>query len=104
MFQSREESIEKKIMEAFHPVQFKLENESHLHSGPRTESHFKIFLVSSAFSGLSRVDRQRLVNDCLKSEFDHGLHALTMRLKTPEEDQKKGSVDFISPGCTSKKY
>jgi len=108
---SREESIKKKIMEAFNPVQFKLENESHMHSGPRTESHFKIFLVSDSFEGLSRVDRQRLVNDCLKSEFDEGMHALTMRLKTSAEDQKidkkNGPANpknsFTSPDCSSKK-
>jgi len=99
----RAESIKKKIMEAFSPVQFKLENESHLHSGPRTESHFKIFLVSEAFKGISRIDRQRMVNDCLKQEFEEGLHALTMRLKTPEEDQKTASAAFTSPDCTSKK-
>lgn len=99
---SRDESIKKKIMEAFHPVQFKLENESQMHSGPRTESHYKVFLVSEAFEGLSRIDRQRLVNDCLKQEFEEGLHALTMRLKTPEEDQKKGLAEFASPDCSSK--
>lgn len=103
----RAESIKKKIMEAFQPVQFKLENESHLHSGPRTESHFKILLVSKAFVDLSRVARQRMVNDCLKQEFEEGLHALTMRLRTPEEDQKKGLADlnneFVSPDCSSKK-
>lgn len=99
----RAESIKKKIMEAFHPVQFKLENESHLHSGPRTESHFKVFLVSESFVDVSRVDRQRMVNECLKQEFDEGLHALSMRLKTPEEDQKKGPTNFVSPDCSSKK-
>jgi len=100
---SREETIKKKIMEAFHPVQFKLENESLMHSGPETESHFKIFLVSDAFETLSRVERQRLVNECLKEVFEEGLHALSMRLKTPEEDKKKGPVKFTSPDCSSKK-
>lgn len=104
---SRQDSIRHKITEAFEPLQFDLENESHMHSGPRTESHFKIFVVSAAFEDLSRVDRQRLVNDCLKSEFEEGLHALTMRLKTPAElqksEQKKGPVKFTSPDCVSKK-
>jgi len=100
---TREESIKTKIMNTFQPVHFELINESHMHSGPRTESHFKIYLVSKAFEGKDRIDRQRLVNDCLREEFDEGLHALTMRLKTPEENQKQGPASFASPDCSSKK-
>jgi stress-induced morphogen len=40
---------------------------------------------ASAFEGLSRVARQRLVYDTLREEFDTGLHALTLVLKTPNE-------------------
>lgn len=40
---------------------------------------------ASAFEGLSRVARQRLVYDTLREEFDTGLHALALVLKTPDE-------------------
>ena len=99
---SRDESIKKIISERFKPTEFLLENESHMHSGPRTESHYKICVVSDVFDGLSRVERQRLVNHSLKEEFNEGLHALTMRLKTPKEIQKKGPAEFASPDCSSK--
>lgn len=98
-----ETSIETKLKESFDPVELFIENESHMHSGPRTESHFKVFLVSEKFEGLSRIDRQRMVNDLLKEDFEGGLHALTMRLKTPEEAATVQVFDFISPGCVSKK-
>lgn len=76
-----------------------IENESHNHSGNRAESHFKLFVVSEDFEGLNRVERQRKLNDLLKSEFDSGLHALTMRLLTPKERASQGPEDFISPAC-----
>ncbi len=97
-----EEQITKKINEKFNPVAFFLENESHMHSGPRTESHFKVYLASDLFVDLSRVERQRLINDLMKEEFEAGLHALSMRLRTVEEHSIKGVGDFISPTCASK--
>lgn len=43
-------------------------------------------IVSSEFAGKTQIARHRLVNSLLKDEFDNmGLHALSLRLKTPEE-------------------
>ena len=97
-----EEQITEKINKNLKPEAFFLENESHMHSGPRTESHFKVYLASDSFKDLSRVERQRLVNDLMKEEFEAGLHALSMRLRTVEEHSTKGVGDFISPTCVSK--
>ena len=38
-------------LESLNPEFMQLENESHMHSGPATDSHFKVTLVSTAFSG-----------------------------------------------------
>lgn len=46
---------------------------------------FAVAVVSGAFAGKSQIARHRLVNSLLKDEFDAGLHALSLRLKTPEE-------------------
>lgn len=47
---------------------------------------FAVAIVSSAFAGKTQIARHRLVNSLLKDEFDNmGLHALSLRLKTPEE-------------------
>ncbi len=97
-----EESILKKIKENLNPEVLFLENESHMHSGPRSESHFKLYVVSDKFEGMIRVDRQRLVNEILSENFKEGLHALTMKLKTPGEHTEKTVESFISPRCSSK--
>ena len=48
--------------------------------------HFEAILVSAAFAGKSRVQRQQMVNAVLKPYFDSGeLHALSMKTLTPEE-------------------
>jgi len=97
-----EKNIVEKVNKAFTPDVFYIENESHMHSGPRTESHFKLYVVSSQFDEMSRVERQRAVNDLLSEEFEGGLHALSLRLKTKVEHEKNGVGDFVSPTCASK--
>jgi len=95
---SREKRIISILEKAFDPKAFEILNESHLHSGPRTESHYKVFLVSDNFKSLNKVERQQAVYSLLKAEFDSGMHALSLRLKTPEE-VKKSSESFVSPNC-----
>lgn len=98
-----EKSIKNKIESHLDPEIFILENESHMHSGPRTESHFKVYIVSNKFEGLSRIERQQLIYKILDEEFKEGMHALSLKLKTPTEHQKNdGSKNFISPECLGK--
>jgi len=53
--------------------------------------HFEAVIVSGAFAGLSRVQRQQRINALLKERFDSGeLHALTMQTLTPEEWRARG--------------
>jgi BolA protein len=47
-------------------------------------------MVSTAFAGQSRVARSRAVHDALAAEFANGLHALALRLRTPEEQALNG--------------
>lgn len=56
---------------------------------PLTHSDFAVALVSSAFSGKTQIARHRMVNSLLKEEFDAGLHALSLRLRTPQEWEKE---------------
>ncbi len=99
----RIQRIEKVIRENFAPLQaLEIEDESHQHAGRQgQESHFKILAVSSKFSGISRVQRQRQLNNLLQSEFDLGMHALSMRLLTPEEFEKQ-TGRFQTPNCQGK--
>jgi BolA protein len=95
----RRERIEQALTRTF-PQSLRLEitDESHLHAGRAgQESHFKLLIVDSGFAGVSRVERQRQINDLLKQEFSLGLHALSFRLLTPEEAEASG--EFRSPNC-----
>ncbi|HVK60185.1 MAG TPA: BolA family protein, partial [Bdellovibrionales bacterium] len=73
-----ENAIRSKLTERFQPTHLEVVNESHAHSVPKnSETHFKVVVVSAAFDGLSRIARQRLVNEALKTELSGGVHALT---------------------------
>jgi BolA protein len=82
--------MEKALRERLSPVDFALRDDSTSHAGhagarPGGETHYALRIVSPAFEGLSRVARQRLVYGVLTSEFEAGLHALSLDLKTPVE-------------------
>ena len=82
--------MEKLLKTQLAPLAFALADESALHAGhagaaPSGQTHYRLALVSAAFTGLSRVARQRLVHKTLAEEFASGLHALVMELKAPSE-------------------
>jgi len=62
------------------------------------ETHLKVLLVSSAFSGKSPVERHRLVYDALAEEFRDGLHALSLTSRSPGEWESNREVE-PSPVC-----
>ena len=82
--------VREKLMIALRPTRLDVINESELHAGHRNspgtgESHFRILVVSDAFSGKSRLERHRLVNDLLKDELAGGIHALALSTIAPGE-------------------
>ncbi len=73
--------ITKKLTEAFAPESLRVEDESHLHAGhaghrPGGQTHYRVYIVSEAFRGKSRIDRHRSINAALAQELAAGLHAL----------------------------
>lgn len=97
---SRSSRIQSRVTEALTPLHLEIENESSQHSVPaNSETHFKILVVSEAFAGLSRVERQRKIHGLLEVEFKSGLHALTIRALTPQEWTPESAENFISPAC-----
>jgi stress-induced morphogen len=50
-----------------------------------TSDHWKLRVVSSAFTGKSLMQRHRLINAALADELKGPIHALTMDVLTPEE-------------------
>jgi BolA family transcriptional regulator, general stress-responsive regulator len=82
--------IAEKLTKAFAPERLDVIDESHLHAGHAGarsggETHYRVYIVSQAFRGKSRVDRHRLVNATLSSELKGGVHALAIRAAAPEE-------------------
>lgn len=87
---ARRDRIVARLTAALSPTSLAVDDRSERHRGhggwqEGGETHFSIEVVSSAFAGKSRLDRQRLVNDLLAAEFEGGLHALSIRAKAPGE-------------------
>lgn len=90
--------IEQAIQDGFSITFFELLNESHMHSGPAPESHFKLTLVSDDFNDLNKVKRQQAVYRALK-ELMPQFHALALHTYTPKEWSELVSAP-ASPRCT----
>lgn len=94
--------IQQRIESEFAPQQLWVENESHMHrTEPGDESHFKLVVVSSRFSGLRLLARHQLVNGVLSDLLDGPVHALALHTYTPEEWLARQGVPK-TPSCVSK--
>ena len=66
-------------------------SESHKgHSGfiPGEETHLEIIIISNDFENKNRLERHRMVNNCLKNQFVGSLHSITFKLMTISESKK----------------
>ncbi len=84
------QDIRSKLEAAFAPARLEIEDQSHLHAGHAGareggQSHFRIEIVAAAFGGKSRIDRQRLVHQCLAEELAGPVHALSIAARAPGE-------------------
>ena len=82
--------ITNKLTEAFSPESLDVSDESHLHEGhaghrPGGETHFRVYIVSVAFEGKSRIERHRMINAALETELKGGVHALAIKAQAPSE-------------------
>ena len=96
---SVEKKIEHTLSDNFKLSYLEVINESHMHSGPNTESHFKVILVSDEFDGIQLVQRHRKINELLKYELENGVHALSLHLFTMNEWEAKNEYVKDSPPC-----
>lgn len=72
------------------PTHLEVINDSHHHAGHMGddgtgESHWTVVVESGAFQGLSRVQRQRLVNNALADLLTTRIHALAIKARAPGE-------------------
>lgn len=82
--------IEQKLHYAFAAESVEIIDDSARHAGHAGwreggETHFKVVIVASFFSGMSRLARHRAVYDCVREEMAERVHALTIVAKTPQE-------------------
>ena len=87
---STKDTIIKKLREAFTPDGLEVKDESHLHEGhtghsPGGETHFRVYIVSPAFKGKTRIERHRMVNAALAAELAGSVHALAIHAQAPGE-------------------
>lgn len=93
-----EQEIEQRIRAELELIEFRLENESHMHSGPRSDTHFKLVAVSPAFAGKRPVQRHQLVYRLVGELMQNPIHALALHLYTPDEWASLQTVP-ASPNC-----
>ena len=82
------DAIINKLREAFVPESLDVADESHLHEGhgghrPGGETHFRVYIVSQAFKGKSRIERHRMINAVLAGELAGSVHALAIKAEAP---------------------
>ena len=80
----------RRLNSALSPTHVDLTDDSEQHRGhggynPSGESHFSLEIESEAFTGKSRVERQRMVHKALGDLLDERVHALSIRATAPEE-------------------
>ncbi|MCA3263196.1 MAG: BolA family transcriptional regulator [Telmatospirillum sp.] len=84
------QAMRRKLEAALAPLVLEIDDDSAKHAGhvgarAGGESHFNMRIVSAAFAGKSRVDRQRLVHGILAEELAGPVHALALSLRAPAE-------------------
>ena len=82
--------IETLLTAAFAPTQLQVINDSAKHHGHlgddgSGESHFTVEIESAAFAGVSRLQRQRMVNAALGDIPGQRVHALAIKARAPGE-------------------
>jgi BolA protein len=87
---STRDIITNKLREAFTPEALDVTDESHLHEGhaghrPGGETHYRVYIVSQAFKGKSRIERHRMINAVLAGELAGSVHALALKAEVPGE-------------------
>ena len=92
-------TIEALVKEGINTEEFYLENESQMHSGPATESHYKLILISDDFLNKRAVQRHQSIYALLASLMNNPIHALALHLFTIEEWAGKEAKQLLSPKC-----
>ena len=85
-----ETEIRQRLEAAFSPLALAISNDSAMHRGhagddDSGESHFTVTIEAEAFAGVSRLERQRMVNRALGDLPGQRVHALAVKARAPGE-------------------
>ena len=85
-----QQEMERLLAAAFAPSRLAVVNDSAKHRGHAGddgsgESHFTVEIEAEAFAGMSRLERQRMVNRALGDLPGQRVHALAIRARAPGE-------------------
>tara|TARA_B100000900_G_scaffold390530_1_gene384337 strand:- start:389 stop:655 length:267 start_codon:yes stop_codon:yes gene_type:complete len=70
------------------PLDIKIEDEGHLHvghAGAKSGGHFKLYVVSKCFKGMTHINRHKLIYKTLSDLMKTEIHALSIKAKAPSE-------------------
>lgn len=85
----RETTIYTLLHNSFHPSVCELIDESAQHAGHTGAAsgggHYRLHIISSLFEGQNRINRHRLVYDCLRDLMRSEIHALAITALAPSE-------------------
>jgi BolA protein len=96
------DTIRAKLTAAFSPAILDVQDESARHAGhsgatrddgSHGETHFHVRIVSAAFEGVGRVERQRRIHAALEAELKGTVHALSLSALTPSEASKAAPAE-----------
>jgi BolA protein len=84
-----QDEIERRLRDALAPTAIAIVDDSAKHAGHAGAAsgggHYQVRVVSSRFTGLSRVARHRVVYDSLAELMRGAIHALAIEALTPDE-------------------
>lgn len=86
--------MREKLEESLAPDQMNIIDESHLHEGHpgAIESgggHYNLDITSEAFAGKTTLERHKMIYLALGEIMGTGIHALSIKAKTAEENDKE---------------
>ena len=92
----RAQRLRDRLVREFAPLELVIKDESHLHAGHAGAaggaSHFRVRIVAQAFGGLTPVARHRLVYAAVADLMPGEIHALALKVYTPEEYASQASL------------
>ena len=97
-----EEKIRHKLKSHLNIEVLEVVNESQNHAPPeRTDSHFRVLIVSKDFTGLNTVKRHQKVYALLEEELKGPVHAFSQTTLTPGE-WRQSSPPSPTPPCLNR--